>query len=150
MVTSTQTSTSLMVGPTASNPSQPPSPRSSAQAGSSAEGSEVEGVFSAHRNNWRQHSLHQQLVATRDELAAMKRLIEELPEIFERSFALRMEPLVAHRERLLHEIQQLRHDLVQLQHERQPLSLPMMEPPQSRRPRLARALQHAFGLARTG
>jgi hypothetical protein len=150
MVISTQTSTSLMVGPTASNPSQPPPPRSSAQAGPTAEGAEVEGVFSAHRDNWRQHSLQQQLVATRDELAAMKRLIQELPEIFERSFSLRMEPLVAHRERLLRETQQLRHDLVQLQHERQPLSLPMMEPPQSRRPRLARALQHAFGLARTG
>ena len=149
-----------MVGPTASTPSQPPPPDPSvqvgpsaqagapAQAGPSAEAAAVEGVFSAHRQNWHQHSLHQQLVATRDELAAMKRLIEELPEIFERSFAQRMEPLLAHRERLVHETQQLRHDLVQLQLERQPLSLPMLEPPKPRRPRLTTALQHAFGLAR--
>jgi hypothetical protein len=131
-----------MVGPTASTPSQPPPP------GPSAETAAVEGVFSAHRPNWRQQSLHQQLVATREELAAMKQLIEELPEIFERSFAQRLEPLLAHRERLVHETQQLRRDLVQLQLERQPLCLPMLEPPKARRPGLTRALQHAFGLAR--
>ena len=105
-----------------------------------------EGVFSAHQQRWRQQSLEQQLAATREELAAMKQLMDELPGIFERRFALRMEPLLAHRERLLSETRQLRHDLVQLQGQRVPLNLPLLPPAPERQPRLSRALRHAFGL----
>lgn len=108
-----------------------------------------EGVFSVHQERWRQQSLEQQLAATHEELAAMKHLIEELPEIFERRFALRMEPLLAHRERLLNETQQLRHDLLQLQAQRLPLSLPVLPPEPRQQPRLSRALKHAFGLRRS-
>jgi hypothetical protein len=108
-----------------------------------------EGVFSAHQQRWRQQSLEQQLTATREELAAMKQLMDELPGIFERRFALRMEPLLAHRERLLSETRQLRHDLVQLQGQPAPLNLPMLPPVPQRQPRLSRALRHAFGLRRS-
>ena len=80
----------------------------------------------------------------------MKQLIEDLPGIFERRFALRLEPLLAHRERLLNETEQLRHDLAQLQGQRLTLSLPALPQGQRRQqPRLARALKHAFGLRRT-
>jgi len=79
----------------------------------------------------------------------MKQLIEELPEIFERRFALRMEPLLAHRERLLGEIHDLRHNLLQLQAEHQPLTLPVLPPVRPRQDRLGRALKHAFGLRRS-
>jgi hypothetical protein len=90
------------------------------------------------------------LAATREELAAMKQLIEELPDIFERRFALRLEPLLAHRERLRHENEQLRHELLQLHGQRPPLSLPVLPPgPIRQQPRLARALQHAFGWRRS-
>ncbi|MFM8660403.1 MAG: hypothetical protein ACKOCI_03495 [Cyanobium sp.] len=108
-----------------------------------------EGVFSAHQEHWRQQSLEQQLAATREELAAMKQLMDELPGIFERRFALRMEPLLAHRERLLSETRQLRHDLVQLQGERAPLNRPMLPPVPQPQPRLSKALRHAFGLRRS-
>jgi hypothetical protein len=111
---------------------------------------EEEGVFAAHQESWRKQSLEQQLAATREELAAMKQLIEELPEIFEHRFALRLEPLLAHRDRLQSESEQLRHDLLQVQGQRLPLSLPVLPPAKHRQqPRLARALQHAFGLRRS-
>jgi hypothetical protein len=113
-------------------------------------GTEGEGVFTDHQETWRQQSLEQQLEATREELAAMQQLIEDLPDLFERRFALRLEPLLAHRERLQNETQQLRHDLLQLQSQRLPVSLPLLPPaPQRQQPRLARALKHAFGLPRT-
>ena len=79
----------------------------------------------------------------------MKQLMDELPGIFERRFALRMEPLLAHRERLLSETRQLRHDLVQLQGQWAPLNLPMLPPVPQRQPRQSRALRHAFGLRRS-
>ena len=112
----------------------------------SEEGSGEDEILGAHQQNWREQSLEQQLAATREELAAMKQLIEELPEIFERRFALRMEPLLAHRERLLSEIRDLRHDLLQLQAEHPPLTLPVLPPAQPRQAGLGKALKHAFGL----
>ncbi|MFM7286194.1 MAG: hypothetical protein ACKO3F_09975 [Cyanobium sp.] len=108
-----------------------------------------ESVFSAHQQRWRQQSLEQLLAATREELAAMKQLMDVLPGIFERRFALRMEPLLAHRERLLSETRQLRHDLVQLQGQSAPLNLLMLPAVPQRQPRLSRALRHAFGLRRS-
>jgi uncharacterized protein (DUF3084 family) len=126
----------------AETPNPPPPPWPPA-------GTESEGVFSAHQERWQQQSLEQQLAATREELAAMKQLLDELPGIFERRFAQRMEPLLAHRERLLSETQQLRQELAQLQGPPGPLSLPALPPVQRRQPRLGRALQHAFGLRRS-
>jgi hypothetical protein len=135
-----------MGGQTDQTPYPPPPPWPPDGTGS-------EGVFSTHQEIWRQQSLEQQLAATQDELAAMKQLIEELPEIFERRFALRLEPLLAHRERLYRETQRLRHDLLELQTQRAPLSLPVLPPQQQlQRPaqlRLTRALRHAFGLRRS-
>jgi hypothetical protein len=113
------------------------------------ESSGEEEILGAHQRSWRQQSLEQQLAATREELAAMKQLIEDLPEIFERRFALRMEPLLAHRERLFGEIRELRHHLLQLQAEHPPLSLPGLPPAQPRQAGLGRALKHAFGLRRS-
>jgi hypothetical protein len=112
-------------------------------------GSEEEGIFGDHQQSWRQQSLEQQLTATREELAAMKQLIEQLPEIFEGRFVLRMEPLLAHRERLLSETQQLRHELLQLQAEGLPVNLLPLPPVQRRQHRLGRALKHAFSLRRS-
>jgi hypothetical protein len=124
---------------TANTPNPPPPPRQPIS-------SEEEGVFSAHEERWRQQSLDKHLAATREELAAMKELIAQLPEIFEQRFALRMEPLLAHRERLVAETQQLRHDLLHLQAHQQPANLPVLPPAQPRQPRLVKALRHAFGL----
>jgi hypothetical protein len=144
MVAAKQPGTLPMAGHMAETPNQPPPSLPPI-------GTEEEGVFAAHQESWRQQSLEQQLASTREELAAMKQLIEELPEIFERRFALRLEPLLAHREQLHSETQQLRQDLLQLQGQRPTLRLPLVQPPVERRrqPRLARALRHAFGLRRT-
>jgi hypothetical protein len=143
MVAATHSVSSPIGGQMAETSSPPPPPRPAISP-------EEEGIFAAHQESWRKQSLEQQLAATREELAAMKQLIEELPEIFERRFALRLEPLLAHRERLRSETEKLRHDLLQLQGQRLPLSLPVLPPVQRRQqPRLARALQHAFGLRRT-
>jgi hypothetical protein len=143
MVASTQPVGSSTGGQMAEPLNQPPSPPEPIST-------EGEGIFSAHQECWRKQSLEQQLAATREELAAMKQLIEELPDIFERRFALRLEPLLAHRERLRHENEQLRHELLQLHGQRPPLSLPVLPPgPIRQQPRLARALQHAFGWRRS-
>ena len=69
----------------------------------------------AHQEAWQRDSLQKELAATRDELQAMRALLDELPGIFESRFSSRMEPLQAQKQRLLGETEQLRQQLLSLQ-----------------------------------
>ncbi|MCT0224312.1 hypothetical protein [Synechococcus sp. CS-1328] len=57
---------------------------------------------------WQQQMLERELASTRAELEAMQELLQELPEIFERKFQQRLQPLLAHQQRLLSENEGLR------------------------------------------
>lgn len=92
--------------------------------------------------------LERELARTREELQAMQALLEDLPNIFENKFRQRLQPLLEQQQRLLSENTVLRQHLHQLQpgvgtapHQ------PVLLPQQQERPRLRRALRHAFGLA---
>jgi septal ring factor EnvC (AmiA/AmiB activator) len=102
----------------------------------------VQGVFDAHQRGWQRDSLQRELAATREELEAMRALLDQLPEIFESRFASRMDPLLAERQRLVGETEHLRQHLLELQPSTP--ALMAQQPPQQ--PKLARLLRHAFGL----
>lgn len=85
-----------------------------------------------------QQRLEQELEAARAELAAMHDLLEEIPQIFERKFQQRLQPVLA-------DNAQLRQQLQQLQGTAAPGRQPQL-PPARRPPKLRKALRHAFGL----
>lgn len=89
---------------------------------------EEASVLAAHQEAWQRDSLRKELAATRDELDAMRALLDELPAIFESRFASRMEPLLAQKQRLLLETDQLRQQLLSLQPAGNPGSFPALLP----------------------
>ena len=89
---------------------------------------EEASVLAAHQDAWQRDSLQKELAATRDELDAMRALLDELPGIFESRFAGRMEPLLAQKQRLLLETDQLRQQLLSLQPAGNPGSFPALLP----------------------
>ncbi|MDI9405365.1 MAG: hypothetical protein QM522_01550 [Chitinophagaceae bacterium] len=105
-------------------------------------------MFASHRQAWRQDSLEREISATREEIQAMRTLLDELPGIFESRFATRLEPLLSERNRLTGETEQLRQTLQELQPlaTRACLPPPQPQPPTPRQGRIGGALRHAFGL----
>ena len=91
--------------------------------------------------------LERELARTREELQAMQALLEDLPSVFENKFRQRLQPLLEQQQRLLSENTVLRQHLHQLQPGVGTGSQPVLLPHQQERPRLRRALRHAFGLA---
>ena len=91
--------------------------------------------------------LERELVRTREELQAMQALLEDLPSVFENKFRQRLQPLLEQQQRLLSENTVLRQHLHQLQPGVGAAPQPVLLPQQQERPRLRRALRHAFGLA---
>ena len=88
--------------------------------------------------------LEEELERTRAELAAMQELLEDVPQIFERKFQQRLQPL-------LEENAQLRRQLQQLQAAWMAGQAPMLPPARPRRRlQLGKALRHAFGLPPAG
>ena len=85
-----------------------------------------------------QQRLKQELDEARAELAAMQALLEEIPQIFERKFQQRLQPI-------LEDNANLRSQLQQLQGAPEPGRQPQL-PPARRSPRIRKALRHAFGL----
>ena len=85
-----------------------------------------------------QQRLEQELAAARAELAAMHELLEDIPQIFERKFQQRLQPI-------LEDNASLRRQLQQLQGAPQP-GRQLQLPPAKRTPRIRKALRHAFGL----
>ncbi len=91
--------------------------------------------------------LERELARTREELQAMQALLEDLPSVFENKFRQRLQPLLEQQQRLLSENTVLRQHLHQLQPGVGTAPQPVLLPQQQERPRLRRALRHAFGLA---
>jgi hypothetical protein len=91
--------------------------------------------------------LERELARTREELQAMQALLEDLPSVFENKFRQRLQPLLEQQQRLLSENTLLRQHLHQLQPGVATAPQPVLLPQQQERPRLRRALRHAFGLA---
>lgn len=91
--------------------------------------------------------LERELARTREELQAMQALLEDLPSVFENKFRQRLQPLLEQQQRLLSENTVLRQHLHQLQPGIGVAPQPVLLPQQQERPRLRRALRHAFGLA---
>ena len=85
-----------------------------------------------------QQRLQQELDAARAELAAMQELLEEIPQIFERKFQQRLQPILEDNAKLRHQVQQL-------QGAPEP-GRQLQLPPARRSPRIRKALRHAFGL----
>ena len=85
-----------------------------------------------------QQRLEQDLAAAQAELGALHALLEDIPQIFERKFQQRLQPL-------LEENANLRHQLQQLQGAPE-LGRQLQLPPAPRQPRIRKALRHAFGL----
>ncbi|MEX1324186.1 MAG: hypothetical protein AB1Z21_08380 [Synechococcaceae cyanobacterium] len=116
------------------------------------EGSErPESVLSAHQQTWKRESLQQELAACRQELASMRALLDDLPQIFESKFENRLQPLLEQKQRLLEGNQGLREQLSRLQPGGKPIAgslmpAPVPAPPASRRDRWTSSLRHAFGL----
>ena len=100
--------------------------------------------------SWQQREFQQQrereLAKTREELQAMQSLLEDLPNVFETKFRQRLQPLLEQQQRLLSENTALRQHVHHLQAGNPAAHQPLLLPPQRERPRLRRALRHAFGL----
>ncbi len=90
---------------------------------------------------WAQQ-LEQELAETRAELAAMHELLDDIPQIFERKFQQRLQPILS-------DNANLRRQLQQLQSAPEASRQPQL-PPTPRQPRIRRALRHAFGLPPAG
>jgi hypothetical protein len=103
-------------------------------------------VFATHHREWRQDSLEREIKATRQELEAMRALLDELPGIFESRFATRLNPLLSERDRLIADTEQLRQTLLELQSAAAGSALLSLSGQKPRPPRIQRALRHAFGL----
>lgn len=58
--------------------------------------------------------LERELEASRDETEALHQMLEDLPEIFERKFRQRLQPVLEHQQRLISENQTLREGLLAL------------------------------------
>jgi hypothetical protein len=87
-------------------PPLPPQPRWSGAA---------QAVFTWTQQSGREQQLHKDLQAAHDELEAMQALLSDLPEIFERKFQSRLEPILEQQHRLLEDNAALRQQLLQIQ-----------------------------------
>jgi hypothetical protein len=72
-------------------------------------------VFNWTQQSGREQQLQKELQAARDELEAMQALLSDLPEIFERKFQSRLEPILEQQHRLLEDNAALRQQLLQIQ-----------------------------------
>jgi len=88
-------------------------------------------------------AVERELATALAELTSLNELLEDIPEIFERKFQQRLQPLLA-------ENQALRHQVLQLQSSPTNVKaaelLPPVKPSRAERPRLSQVIRHAFGL----
>jgi hypothetical protein len=128
----------------------PPPPQWWAEAPGGAD--PPDSLFSPHQQTWKRDSLQRELAACREELASMRSLLDDLPQMFESKFEARLQPLLEQKQRLQAGNQGLRDQLSQLQPGAGPMAgqlMPAAGPPStptSRRQAWRRGLRHAFGL----
>lgn len=113
----------------------------------SRESESLTSVLASHHQAWRLESVNRELSATREELDAMRSLLEKLPAIFEQRFNSRIEPLMKERELLLSETNRLRQHLLELTPNSGSLPLPSLPPASTARSHpITEALRHAFAI----
>ena len=88
-------------------------------------------------------AVERELATALAEITSLNELLEDIPEIFERKFQQRLQPLLA-------ENQALRHQVLQLQSSATDFKaaelLPPVKPGRGQRPRFGQVIRHAFGL----
>ena len=88
-------------------------------------------------------AVERELETALSEITSLNALLEDIPEIFERKFQQRLQPLLA-------ENQALRHQVLQQQtsptDSRAAELLPPIKPNRGQRPRFGQVIRHAFGL----
>ena len=88
-------------------------------------------------------AVERELATALAEITSLNELLEDIPEIFERKFQQRLQPLLA-------ESQALRQQVLQLQSSptdfRVAELLPPVKPGREQRPRFGQVIRHAFGL----
>ena len=88
-------------------------------------------------------AVERELATALAEITSLNELLEDIPEIFERKFQQRLQPLLA-------ENQALRHQVLQLQSSstgfRTAELLPPVRQSRGQRPRFGQVIRHAFGL----
>ena len=89
-------------------------------------------------------AVERELAKALAEITCLNELLEDIPEIFERKFQQRLQPLLA-------ENQALRHQVLQRQtsptESRAAELLPPIKPNRGQRPRFGQVIRHAFGLS---
>ena len=88
-------------------------------------------------------AVERELATALAEITSLNELLEDIPDIFERKFQQRLQPLLA-------ENQALRHQVLQLQSSPTDFKaaelLPPVKPDRGQRPRFGQVIRHAFGL----
>ena len=77
------------------------------------------------------------------EITSLNALLEDIPEIFERKFQQRLQPLLAENQALRHHLRQLQASPTNVKAAE---LLPPVKPSRADRPRFGQVIRHAFGL----
>ena len=77
------------------------------------------------------------------EITSLNALLEDIPEIFERKFQQRLQPLLAENQTLRHQVRQLQAGPTDFKAAELP---PPVKPSREERPRFGQVIRHAFGL----
>jgi hypothetical protein len=87
--------------------------------------------------------MERELASALAELTSLNALLEDIPEIFERKFQQRLQPLLAENQALRH---QVRHLQTSRSDFRAAELLPPVNPRSGKRSRFGQVIRHAFGL----
>jgi hypothetical protein len=88
-------------------------------------------------------AVERELATALAEITSLNELLEDIPEIFERKFQQRLQPLLAENQALRHEVLQLQTSSTQFKAAE---LLPPVNPRQGERPRFGQVFRRAFGL----
>ena len=88
-------------------------------------------------------AVERELATALAEITSLNELLEDIPEIFERKFQQRLQPLLAENHALRHQVLQLETSRSNL---RQAELLPQAHPSRRERPGFGKVIRHAFGL----
>ena len=88
-------------------------------------------------------AVERELATALAEITSLNELLEDIPEIFERKFQQRLQPLLAENQALRHHLRQLQASPTNVKATE---LLPPVKPSRADRPRLSQVIRHAFGL----
>ena len=88
-------------------------------------------------------AVERELETALSEITSLNALLEDIPEIFERKFQQRLQPLLAENQALRHHLRQLQASPTNVKATE---LLPPVKPSRADRPRLSQVIRHAFGL----